>query len=109
MQLAITAGANESGNIDWQLKDADALQAEAARQALKHAREIASTMAAGLGAKLGSLLYASNQTPPTTPFPNVGRGAGGNLLMRNSAPAPLSIEPQRIRRSATVYAAFAIE
>ena len=112
LHLAISAGANESGNIDWQLKDTDALQAEAARHALEHARQIATQMAAGLGAKLGDLLYASNQTPPAIPFSNLGRGAGGGIgraVAKPATPVLLSIEPRRISRSATVYAAFAIE
>src|ERR1039457_5637845 len=66
LHVAITAGANESGNIDWQLKQDDALEAEAAKKALEHGRQIASQMAAGLGVKLGALVYASNQTPPRT-------------------------------------------
>ena len=63
LQAAITHGANNSGGIDWQLKNDDALQAEAAQKALSHARAIAEHMAQGLGAKLGTLLYASNQIP----------------------------------------------
>ena len=111
LHLAITSGANNSGNIDWQLKNDDALQAEAAAKALHHAREIATQMAQGLNTKLGSLLYASNQTP-------LNDGIGFDKRVRFSAitappptPSvqPLAISPDRITRSATVYAVFAIE
>jgi len=115
LHAAITAGANDSGNIQWELKQDDALEAEAAKKALEHARQIASQMAAGLGVKLGTLVYASNQTPPRGIFANMGLGqmtietaeatVGG--MKRNLA--PLAIRPERITKSATVYAVFAIE
>jgi uncharacterized protein YggE len=111
LHVAITTGANDSGGIQWLLKQDDALEAEAAKKALEHARQIASGMAAGLGVKLGTLVYASNQTPPRDGF------LGGQLPMamggypRNKASnlAPLAISPERIMKSATVYAVFAIE
>jgi uncharacterized protein len=115
LHLAITAGANNSGNIQWQLNKDDELEAEAAKKALEHARQIAAQMAAGLGVKLGALVYASNQEPPRGIFANLGLGQisldtstatlGG--VKRNLA--PLAISPERITKSATVYAVFAIE
>jgi hypothetical protein len=115
LHVAITAGANDSGNIQWQLKQDDALEAEAAKKALEHARQIASQMAAGLGVKLGTLVYASNQTPPRGIFAALGLGsqmldtvtATVSATKRNLA--PLAISPERITKSATVYAVFAIE
>ena len=110
LHVAITSGANDSGDIDWQLKQDDALEAEAAKKALEHARQIASQMAVGLGAKLGTLVYASNQTPRGT-FDALGTGAPATVAVtepkRNLA--PLAISPTRITKSATVYAVFAIE
>jgi uncharacterized protein YggE len=113
LHLAITAGANNSGNIQWRLQKEDALEADAAKKALEHARQIASQMAAGLGVKLGTLVYASNQTPPRGIF--AGMAMGG--LQTESADRgitarkviPLAISPQQITTSATVYAVFAIE
>jgi uncharacterized protein len=110
LHIAITAGANNSGGIQWQLADDNALEAEAAQKALTHARQIADRMAKGLNAKLGALVYASNQTPPRNFF-------GGMMLNTESAsisPAPpnlkpLAISPEKIQKSATVYAVFAIE
>jgi uncharacterized protein YggE len=49
LHLAITSGANDSGDIQWQLRKDDALEAEAAKKALEHARQIAAQMAEGLG------------------------------------------------------------
>ena len=66
LHLAITAGANNSGNINWQLADDSNLEGEAAEKALVHARQIAERMTKGLHATLGPLVYASNQTPPAS-------------------------------------------
>jgi uncharacterized protein YggE len=108
LHTAITSGANASGAIAWRLADDDGLQAEAAGKALAHAKQIAEGMAAGLHAKLGALVYASNQEPERSGVVGMagmaGDGAGGraNLL-------PIVIVPDKVTRSATVYAVFAIE
>jgi uncharacterized protein YggE len=115
LHLAITSGATDSGSIVWQLKDEDALQAEAAAKALEHAREIASKMAKGLGANLGPLVYASNQSPPSGIFANLGFGnvqlntMSETMSIRAKNLAPLAISPERITKSATVYAVFSIQ
>lgn len=115
LHIAIASGANNSGDIQWQLKHDDTLQAEAARKALQHAREIASQMAQGLGAKLGPLVYASNQTPPRGIFANMGFGnamintESAEVRAKTRNLAPLAITPERIIKSATVYAVFALE
>ena len=117
LHLAITYGANNSGGIEWELEHDDVLQAEAAKKALEHARQIATKMAEGLGTKLGALVYASNQTPPRGIF--AGMGFGGlelnteNAMLSESKSRvnlkPLAITPERITKSATVYAVFSIE
>jgi uncharacterized protein len=106
LDLAVKAGANQSGQIDWSLKDENAPQAEAAAKALQRARVVAGEMAAGMNVKLGALIYASNETQAEPPRP----------LMRAMAAAPmadkvqpLAINPRRIEKTATVYAVFAIE
>jgi hypothetical protein len=110
LHVAITSGANDSGDTDWQLKQDDALEAEAAKKALEHARQIATQMATGLGVKLGTLVYASNQTPRGT-FDALAKGETETVTA--TAPkrnlAPLAISPTRITKTATVYAVFAIE
>ena len=110
LQLAITHGANNSGNIDWQLKSDDALQLEAAQKALHHARDIAEHMAQGLNTHLGGLLYASNQVPERVfPMERMNAMAAPAPMMKGRDLKPLALSPTRITRSATVYAVFAIE
>jgi uncharacterized protein len=108
LDVAVKAGANQSGQIDWSLKDENAAQSEAASKALQRARTVASEMAKGLNAKLGILLYASNETQAEPPRPLMRamsaapkNGGGGGV--------PLAINPRQIEKSATVYAVFAIE
>jgi uncharacterized protein YggE len=107
LHIAVEAGANDSGQIDWDVKDHAALQAAAAAKALKHARAIAEQMAKGLDAELGSLLYASN-TAPETPIAGGLMGALGRAAQFNAV-QPLAIRPQVIEEDATVYAVFGIQ
>ena len=105
LDLAVKAGANQSGQIDWSLKDENAPQAEAAGKALQRARTVASQMAAGMSVKLGALLYANNETQAQPPVPMIR-----SMAAKASANVePLAINPRRIEKSATVYAVFAIE
>jgi uncharacterized protein YggE len=105
LDLAVKAGANQSGQIDWSLKDENTPQAEAAGKALQRARTVASEMAKGLSVKLGALLYANNETHAEPPRPLMQAMAKSAM----AAPAPLAINPRQIEKSATVYAVFAIE
>jgi uncharacterized protein len=108
LDLAVKAGANQSGQIDWSLRDENAPQAEAAAKALQRARTVAGQMAAGMNVKLGALIYASNETQAEPPRPLMkDRFVAG--AMAAPAPAPLAINPRRIEKIATVYAVFAIE
>ena len=107
LNLAVEAGANNSGNINWQLANPNALEAQAASKALAHAKQIATAMAQGLGVTLGPLLYASNQAQQPMIFPMM---AGLQMARAaNAAVKPLSISPQRISQSATIRAIFAIQ
>jgi hypothetical protein len=110
LDIAVKAGANQSGQMTWSVEDQDGLQAKAAKLALDRARQIAQQMAAGLNATLGPLVYASNEAP-----------AREQPLMRMSAArvlapaaqsvtiAPLSINAPKVTASATVYAVFSIQ
>jgi uncharacterized protein YggE len=106
LDVAVKAGANQSGQIDWSLKDENAPQAQAAGKALQRARAVAEEMAKGLNVKLGVLIFASNETQaaPVRPVMQM-------MAKAAAAPAtpPLAINARRIEKSATVYAVFAIE
>ncbi len=113
IRVAIAAGANKSGAIDWRYSDRKALQAKAAENALVKARAVASQMADGLHVTLGSLIYASNETPNVKlfipgPAFRVYSSEASVASSINLLPT-LEIRPQTVREEATVYAVFAIE
>ncbi len=106
LDVAITAGATSSGDIDWTVKDERALEEQALDRAAGRARENAAVLAKGMGVRLGSLIYVSNEVAVQR-FPM----RAGMVAMAKTATAdqPLSIEPHKVSRTATVYAVFAIE
>lgn len=112
IRVAISAGANESGGIEWRFADRKSLQAKAAANALVKARAVAEEMAEGLHVKLGALIYASNEMPRIAMFRRMGDLNTESASVASTAPVPappLEIRPQTIREEATVYAVFAIE
>lgn len=108
LHVAVEAGANTSGQVDWDLKDRAGLQSQAAAKALQHAQATADQMAKGLNAHLGPLIYASNQ-PPQSPGVPERLELMAKLQAAPRSVAPLAIRPQKIEENATVYAVFAIE
>jgi hypothetical protein len=107
LDVAVKAGANQSGQIDWILKDENAPEAEAAAKALQRARSQAEAMAKSLEAKLGVLLYASNQVEATPPRPMMRAMSASPMAMDKIE--PLAINPRRIEKTATISAVFAVE
>jgi uncharacterized protein YggE len=114
LDVAITAGAIDSGEIDWTVKDEKALEDQALEKASTRAREKAAVLAKGMGVHLGALVYVSNQVSAIA-FESrnfsalAAPGVGVSSKERASMASPLSIEPRKVSREATVYAVFAIE
>ncbi len=105
LDVAVTAGATSSGEIDWTVKDEHALEQQALDHAAARAKENATVLAKGMGVRLGALIYVSNQlSTPGNPRPIV-------MAMARSANAaqPLAIEPHKVSRQASVCAVYAIE
>ncbi len=106
LDVAVKAGANQSGSIGWEMKDPSLLEAAASAKALAHAQAIAARMAEGLHIKVGSLLYASNQPQEIVrPMPMIAMAARA----KTADTKQLSISARRVERSSTVFAIFAIE
>jgi uncharacterized protein YggE len=107
LDLAVTAGATDSGQIDWTVKDVPALEAQALDHAAARARQNAEVLAKGMGVRLGSVIYVSNQmSSPELPRPMFANAMRSSVA---APPPPLSIQPHQVSREATVYAVFAIE
>jgi uncharacterized protein YggE len=106
LDAAINAGATSSGQIEWTVKDEKALEAQALDKAAARARANADVLAKGMGVRLGSLVYVSNQmSAPSFPRPMPMMA----MKSADNAPQPLAIEPHQVSREATVYAVFSIE
>jgi uncharacterized protein YggE len=106
VDLAVRAGANQVTGVDWQVKDPEALQAKAGAAALAKARKLAESMATRLGAKLGELIYASNQTPALSIL-----AKSYQLVPVSPPPTPphLQLFPKKVTQKGTVYAVFALQ
>jgi uncharacterized protein len=109
LHAAITAGANDSGQVSWELADDRALEAEAVTAALAHAQQIAERMAKGLNARLGPLVYASNQPEPRPGVFGLSARAAALSASNQMNLKPLSLRPAKISKSATIYAVFSLE
>jgi len=113
VDLAVASGANYVEDPSWQLSDEDAAQTKAYAAALAKAHAVADQLAASFGAKVGPLLYASNQAAMAS------RPMGLNYLVQPSTTSigprtwpplhPVKLLPPKISRSATVRAIFALE
>ena len=110
LDAAVQAGANQSGDIDWRMKDSVALDGEAVRRATERAHAIGAAMAKSMGVALGKPLYATNSV-------NDGRFVGAVSMnaysmvsrTRDAAPSPLDVEAKRVEKTATVEIICAIE
>lgn len=113
--IAMKAGATELSEVAWDVVDRTKLQAEAGKNALAKARNVADSMASGLGAKLGALVYASNSAPirPSNwPFfggVNTSTASVRSVTGTALPPKVIKLLPEKINEKTTVYAVFAIE
>jgi uncharacterized protein len=107
LDVAVTNGANSTGQIDWTVKDEHALEDQALDGATTRAREIAAVIAKGMGVRLGNLIYVSNQISGGGVYPRPMMATFAKTA--EAPPPPLAIEPQKVSRSANVYAVFTIE
>jgi uncharacterized protein YggE len=111
LDIAIAAGATESGEIEWTVQDVHALENQALSRAAERAKSDAAVLATSMGTHLGALLFASNRVEELRQLNGyinenfAGRDAAEKIRM---LPA-LAIEPRKVSRTATVYAVFAIE
>lgn len=104
LAAAISAGANESGSIEWTVRDTAALEAEAAGKAIQNAHAIAEKIAANSGVRLGPLFSASEgQSSPILPRPMM------MAMAKSPEPPSLAINARRVQVSSTVSAIYEIE
>jgi uncharacterized protein YggE len=107
IDVAVQAGANRTGQVDWLMKDSTQLERDAVSLATVRTRALAAEMSSGLNVKLGPLLYATTEIQP--PIGLMRNAMAYSAQVEVNATPPLAIEAQRVERSVTVRAVFAIE
>jgi hypothetical protein len=112
LDIAVSAGATDSGQVEWTVKDEKALEIQALDKAAARAMADAAVLARGMSVKLGTLLYVTDQLSGIrteqrnfAALADLRVGVSSNL----APPPPLAIEPQKVSRTASVYAVYAIE
>jgi uncharacterized protein YggE len=109
LDIAVSAGATDSGQIDWTVKNQQALDDQALDGATARAKAQAAVLARGMGVHLGALVYVTNQTSsPVFQMSAYANNAAPQAERFREAPEALSIEPRKVSSTATVYAVFAI-
>lgn len=116
LNTAITAGANESGWIQWVVNKPSAFEAQASAEAVENARAIAEKIAQESGVHLGQLVSVSRNQGPM-PYGVFGAVAGsfgmGDAISFNgpmqAANQQLAINSRRVEFTVTVYAVYSIE
>jgi uncharacterized protein len=109
LDIAVTAGATESGQVEWTVHDVKALEDQALEKAAARAQSDAVVLAKGMGVRLGRLIYTTNQLSSGAAPYSYGVANFSAQAADRRASAPLAIEPHKVSRSATVYAVYSIE
>jgi hypothetical protein len=110
LDVAVAAGATDSGQIDWTVKDEKELEDQALEKATARARSDAEVLAKSMGVHLGALIYVTNRISNFATFSaGVMNNSASFEKRREELREPLAIEPRKVSRSAIVYAVFAIE
>ena len=110
LNTAINAGANESGWIEWEVRDPGSLRAQASAKALGEARMLAEGIAEKSQVHLGHLVTASENEGPM--HGRVLDGiAGMAMSVGNGGPAQqgLAINSRRVEESVTLFVTYAVE
>lgn len=111
LDIAVKAGANASGQIEWRMNDQDALHGKAVQDAMARARRNAEQLASGMGVKLGLLLQASDNSPSQqfAALDQMTKAVAGAVNGRLDQVQPLSLTPRKIEDVAVISAVFAME
>lgn len=110
LDAAVQAGANDSGSIDWTLKDPGAARAHAAAKAVADARHVAHVIAQTAGVRVtGVVSIAEDEGGGPRPIVHAFAAANGIALAKRQPAEPLAINSRRVEVTDTVSAVFAID
>jgi uncharacterized protein len=108
VDVAVAAGATDVNAVQWVMADVRVLEAKASSAALAKARVLAAQIANQMGVKLGALLYATNGQPQDMEFMDRNRYPKSVTVWEALQPS-LILFPQKVEKTGTVSAVFAIE
>jgi uncharacterized protein YggE len=108
VDVAVAAGATDVNPVQWVMADVHALEAKTSSAALAKARVLAEQIANQMGVKLGALLYATNGQPQDMDF-TLRRRYPQSVTVSAEAQPSLILFPQKVEKTGTVSAVFAIE
>jgi uncharacterized protein len=103
---ALASGANRVDGVRFGLSKADAVRAEALRQAVERARKSAEVLASALGVRLGAVLEASTVAEPPRLYPARAMMA---MASDKGAESSTQILPEEQTIQAQVTLVYAIE
>lgn len=114
IDVAVAAGANYVEDPTWDLSDPTAAESQAYAAAVARARTVAGQLAASFGGKVGTLLYASNQTATASRFSATDArtiNVEAAMIGGRAWPPlhPVKLLPPKISKGATVRVIFALE
>lgn len=107
VDTALGAGANSVDGVHWTVKDPHALEARTAAVAMSKARVVAEQLAREQKAAVGQLLFASN-TLDGGPRPVMMQAMARGGEAQPDLP-PVRLFPQKVERTASILAIFALE
>ncbi len=108
VDIAVSAGANQVGGVDWNVSNPEALESKAYAAALARAKRIAEQTASLAGVKLGEILSISNSV---SPFSQLYRQLNTESSMIGVSPTTvtsLKLFPEEVAREASVTVVYAI-
>jgi len=108
VDIAVSAGANQVGGVDWNVSNPEALESKAYAAALARAKRIAEQTASLAGVKLGEILSISNSV---SPFSQLYRQLNTESAMLGVSPTTvtsLKLFPEEVAREASVTVVYAI-
>jgi len=108
VDIAVSAGANQVGGVEWNVSDPDALEAKAYGAALARAKRIAEQTASQAGVKLGEILSISNFTSPFSQFDRTLNTESAVLGGPPPTVTSLKLYPEDVAREASVTVVYAI-
>jgi uncharacterized protein YggE len=120
LDIVVTAGGTDSGEIEWTVNDEKALEQQALAKAAARATADAAVLATSMGVRLGQMIYVNNGVSRLIGIATENRnfaalaslGLGVSSAVNDKSAAkdqPLVIEPHKVSRTASVYAVFSIE